>query len=615
MTVKITPVEFYKVFDAKDSNVRIGAFGEEKFEIDFPIDFTSQNYKSRYAVITNCVFNDSVQLQKLNLIEGIRFNNCTFKGQVTFFEVDSLHQNSTFTNIDESIVFEKCLIQHKLIFHKLDCLRGISIDGCRELNEIYIEYFKSVNGIFSINNCYSVGLIDLKKIFLKNFISITNSNVYRPVRFENVHASSISIHKIVFKKDLYFWSGEISGDISSSENTYNDDFVIEGVPSKQLSIINDSFKKQIHIAFSDHLKKAKGGPTKFYIRSSSFEEGFFVNKEIPVQQFKINEIKIPSTIQLKGLIKFNGLLADKIELSGNNQYADIIFHNTFTKSLHFNNFSNYSGLQFQNLHAISDSNADLNINNSYLGKTQFLNCYFNGFNSVEIEDSILFEIISSCTKWFELKDLNKSLYQKKRKKIKFLKSIWEELVYNYKTNSIFKKPFYSKFRTIFKNNWSDIKFRKQLRGEQDRKLREIFRQLKFAMEKQGDRVQALEFKKYEMVAFRKELKSSKFFLHWDRIIMFFNRSNSYGQNWYKPVVFTLLSNLIFYFFITNSLDINWKTNFSGYWRLLNPAHYQDKIFDSVSNFNCSASFWDLVQRIFVSYFIFQTVSAFRKYIK
>jgi len=167
--------------------------------------------------------------------------------------------------------------------------------------------------------------------------------------------------------------------------------------------------------------------------------------------------------------------------------------------------------------------------------------------------------------------------------------------------------------------------------EDHKQKRELFRQLKFAMEKQGDKIQSLVFKQYELIAYRQELHSS-IGRYDEKFIMLLNRSNSYGQNWWKPVLWAIGFTSLFYYLITifqspeiSGMDFSgagvshlwyilWK-NFGVFFQMLNPVHIIDKISEGAQYISKMTYFLDYLYRIILSYLIFQTISAFRKYVK
>jgi len=217
--------------------------------------------------------------------------------------------------------------------------------------------------------------------------------------------------------------------------------------------------------------------------------------------------------------------------------------------------------------------------NSHLGRTNFTSFSFEGFENIEINDSNFSEIITANVRWFD-------------------------------PEKILKK---SKDCKDFGGN------------------RDLFRQLKYSMFKQGDRVQALFFKRYEMQALRKQLLLMKGHTG-EKAMLWMNGSNDHGQNWIKPMVLGLIFTGIFYVFfiistapeLTNTFSFSIVNLVSTVnvilkyalvaLKFLNPTHTYSSLGTDIRD-NFLGNLFDIIQRIVISYFIFQTISAFRKYIK
>jgi hypothetical protein len=215
---------------------------------------------------------------------------------------------------------------------------------------------------------------------------------------------------------------------------------------------------------------------------------------------------------------------------------------------------------------------------------ELYNFSFENFTIINIENSILSNINTVGVTWFKKETLN----------AKESKEITDHITY-------------------WKNN------------------REVYRQLKFAMEKQGNKIQALEFQSYEMGAFRNELKPQKIFK--DKFILYLSWTNDFGINWRKPLFISLLTTLFFYAAIVICIskkiefsfsvkveDINntcseLKHYFPAYFKLFNPLFIFDKTFIEVKSDTFMISFWEFLHRIVISYLLFQIVSAFRKFVK
>jgi len=214
-----------------------------------------------------------------------------------------------------------------------------------------------------------------------------------------------------------------------------------------------------------------------------------------------------------------------------------------------------------------------------MGKTNFTTFSFDGFHEIEIEDSNFSEIITANVRWFAPEIILK------------------------------KVKDYQGFG----------------------KCRDLFRQLKFAMLKQGDRVQALFFKRYEMQALRKQLLAEKGHKG-EKAMLWMNQSNNHGQNWEKPLFLGLLFTSIMYIAfiistapeLSNHISLSWANimltlkvipKYSQIaLKFLNPTHTYESLGISIRD-NKWGNLFDIVQRIIISYFIFQTISAFRKYIR
>ncbi len=113
------------------------------------------------------------------------------------------------------------------------------------------------------------------------------------------------------------------------------------------------------------------------------------------------------------------------------------------------------------------------------------------------------------------------------------------------------------------------------------------------------------------------------FLSKDRFLLWLNKySNNFGLSWFRGVVFTMTTAMIFYWLINYTgatrqmFIVNWRfDNFGevweGYLRILNILSFGNDL----ENFSLNA--WGktllLLSRIFIGYGIYQTISAFRKY--
>ncbi|MGL5785760.1 MAG: hypothetical protein ACRCX4_02915, partial [Bacteroidales bacterium] len=153
--------------------------------------------------------------------------------------------------------------------------------------------------------------------------------------------------------------------------------------------------------------------------------------------------------------------------------------------------------------------------------------------------------------------------------------------------------------------------------------------LKKGKQEEGDSISASHFKRKELQLYLKDCTSnfnpSKLK---ECIVLFFNKiSNDFGQSWVRGIIFTMLSAFIF-FILINYIGLD-KDNrifeitgrfedlkcFGNIWvkylKILNVLNFNDKL--EQFQFNAWGETLFFVSKIFVSYGIYQTVSAFRKF--
>jgi hypothetical protein len=154
----------------------------------------------------------------------------------------------------------------------------------------------------------------------------------------------------------------------------------------------------------------------------------------------------------------------------------------------------------------------------------------------------------------------------------------------------------------------------------DRK--EIYRQLKIIADKNSDTPTKLIYQKYEMRAYLKILKQQKGKFA-DKFILRTNQiSNNHGLNWFVAFCWLLGFSILWYTLVKYYLgqtefapDLigNEIGRFIGF---INPAHYFEKVFEVKKEMYWNnALLFDGLSRITGAYFLYQFISAFRKYSK
>jgi hypothetical protein len=589
----------------------------EDMEIMDKVD-TQKNVIATGVIIKNCVFNEIVIFENVDFNYGIEFINCTFKKSLSI-------NNCKSNNYDHEYNFDRCHIEFKntkiegLYFNGNNELeRGVRISEKSIINRLQVRSIYSKMGSFAINDSTIENIFDVSQAKLINGLEVRkNCIINSKVRFENVTAGSITFTESTFNTDVHIFAGKI-GSLIFNDGLFNDDLSITAVPiSGSMTIIGTEFKKSITFKLQDDTNNKTGSLEHVYISSGKFNEQFVVNGSNET----INKLIVDFSKQLEGALYFNSCNIQETKLSGDNHNGNIVFNHSNFNKLSFDFFSNYSTISIISAKAYGE-NSELTIQHSNLGKSQFFNTFFNTFESISIYNSVLIDIVVANVKWFNDKNLNS-------------KTAETSLDYTQK--------------------------------------KEIYRQIKFALERQGDRISSLKFKALEMNAYKKELFldiedkfensykknrllkwlkiSSRFsknyvvklfynigllgrkILNNNRFILWLGQTNSFGQNWFKPVLFAVGFTIVFHFLIivgvsdklsylpnfdTGSFLLTWNEycgNINALPQLMNPVHILKRIFPDAKDISFSVYFLDYLLKIILAFFIYQVISAFRKYMK
>ncbi|MBS2209940.1 hypothetical protein KEM09_00895 [Carboxylicivirga mesophila] len=156
--------------------------------------------------------------------------------------------------------------------------------------------------------------------------------------------------------------------------------------------------------------------------------------------------------------------------------------------------------------------------------------------------------------------------------------------------------------------------------------REVFRQLKHQMLTNNNKIDALEFHKLEMNAFKTEIKERKWYNPDKWILRLNSVSNSHGTNPWVGIAFVLSVSIIGFFpqlLVLKDSYFEWGwygferqllamgTTIKLWINFINPAHSIDFLGDY--NPRAITYIWDNIWRIFIGYGYYQTIQAFRKY--
>lgn len=542
------------------------------------IIFNKENYKVKTAIIRGVIFTNDVVFEDVHLGVGIKFDNCRFQKSLIFRNTKAEGFERSFNADSYSLYFSKCQI------------RRIQFPAVNEFERgIYFLKETSINSLDFNDLIISLGSIRFDAVSIINTLRISNchlldkagqitfskSSVKTSVRLSGIVAKGgLSFLQSSFDNDVFAYGGELSSFVFN-DGVFKEDFKSEGVTvTDQLSVIGANFEKsvQIGLAGQDFQASCK----KIFIMNTKVGRQLEINGGTET----INEVSLSVNKSLEGNYLINGCKISDVNINGDNKNGNFRFSFCEFGNVHFSNFINTGSIAFSSCKAI-EGDSLFEIESSSLGKCELFNMLMSSFSKVRIADSIVSEMVTAGVDWFDDKNL--------------------EVADN---------------------------------GRMHRNRREVYRQLKQVCDRQGDRIQALEFQAQELIAFRKEMKEAKGWLNKDRWILRLSVTNDFGLNWIKPLIWiVLLSVVVFYPLMVASASPNLRlvpaasidevrqtfTELKNHRQILpqlfNPARLTFRLFPENYQFGFWTHFWDGCQRIVLAFFIVQIVAAFRKYVR
>lgn len=584
----------------------------------------NEDYSRLRLTFINIVFTDRMSWQDVNLQDGLVFHNCTFKSTLNFtdcYTSADVTKGSYIRFVDCHFegsfecygVGEEKKMANKVHFVRCEILSGMAIDNirCEELKlvDCVSKYEIRLDGIFC-------NLIDISRTVLfaayietrESSLRLFESTINERFTF-NQHANhNLSIVSSKFPKgfDLY---------LNESTQPFN------------VIIFGSQFDEDFQLYFTFNFVKPTNA--NFKISNTNFIGGFFVeNDKILKPNSSISTFEVIFTNTTKGEISVNDIYIDDIKISGYNSESNVTFSGISTRNFLLDNFNNGSGFRLIDIMPqFIDANPSMfAIRNTQLGNAFLSNIDFRLFSEVQISNVNMSSINTSMVEWFIPDLLNSSEY-------------------NFMIDG-------------FKNNGIGIGVLPVGKYELQRYFKsqaEIFRQLKVATKKEGNIPQSLEFQRHEMNCYRQQIKPysdndlTKFKRRevdqiyrrktngfGENFILRMNQTNDFGQNWIKPIWFLFFSAAILSIPISffTSATLNYSTlatckediraslfaafssdTISRLFIILNPTHRVSDLVDHSNKIPVGLYVVDLLSRVVVSYFLFQIVSAFRKFNK
>lgn len=560
---------------------------------------------SGISVFNNKIFEYDIFEENLDTKEDIKFTSCVFKKIVSFDKIKANYLSFVDCKFEKPIhiknssffvlSFNKCIFLNNLKIISNNCsnfslwnidAKKILVNG--EYHDFSIKYSKidlitlrDVNSKYSLKEKNSriefLSENKMKRVDIKSHSNysdvIFKGGDYQTIYFEGVFNNRIYFEKEIKNKNLFFESSIFKNRIEFQEGIF-----------KSVYFYRSYFEGLVNIEdFSDfnnsNIVEKNLKIKEITIHSSEFE------KDLVIQIKNIEHLNL-SNNNFKQLLRFNNYTNKINEFSpviisidGSNQgniiiervhthidLSDINFGNIFIKdsiidSVTFKEFQNKGNISLTN---IKKGNY-FTIQDSITGKLNFLNTDINIFKEIVITNSNILGI-----------DL--STYPKK--------------IYSYSNNPV--RGYGLEEKTQNRSN-----------------LKNIYNQLKQIAKKKGNTDKSNHYQSLE----HKQLLLSRR-ISTDSILLFLNWiSNKNGRSWFRGVIFTLIIGFGFFtlYLHTLGLKFNPLREYKNYILFMSsfPKLQLEQFSELNKLWNVSFIIW--LSRIFISYGIYQTISAFRKY--
>lgn len=562
------------------------------------------NLLNEKQTFENQIFQDNVFEIDFETESDILFNNCVFKG-ITSFENIKAREFSfieckfeNVLNISKSSLFifgfTNCDFFKDSSFISNNCrsytvfrnVRGtdINLSGRYQTLQFVTSTIEKIN-LTDVNSEYSQKdskiefLVEnkVKELKIKSYSNFSNiifkGGEYESIYFDGTFNNHINFERKIKNEYLFFESSIFKNRIDFKEGEF-----------EYVNFYRSSFHGIVIINGYDILENQ---PTDLSIKDLTIHS-CYCEKDVSITVQYLESFNL-SNNNFKQILNFNNnssnensldySSAKRISLSGSNQgnviienvFADIsisdinlgniYFKNIDFYSLYFNEFHNKGNISITNL----NSGVHLTIQDSIVGNLNLLNEDLNVFEEIVISNS-------------NLKGMVLSIYPNK--------------IHSFSSNP--KVGYGLKDKT--KNNQN---------------LKNIYNQLKQVAKSNGD---IDHMNKYKSLELKKLIKTKR--ISFDSILLLLNWiSNNNGQSWIRGVLFTLIIAFLFFVLYLKSLGLNLDlgAQIKDYVLFVSsfPKLQLEKFSELNKLWNVSLIIW--IARIFISYGIYQTVAAFRKY--
>jgi hypothetical protein len=571
------------------------------------------NIKCNSIQFNNVIFNDQVILNKLIKYDRIGFQNCEFRNDLIFQNIglqEATYNKDTTINHQNNtkILLENCKIG--AIFFSDSYFDGnIKIFNC-EISNLDAANMTLPDHSLIFESCKQISVSRLSNLKCRNIL-IQNNVFVSKVKIENTKADLLTINKNEFKKICSINLGEIKAIESTYNSFYDTTYFFIDTSTKifeSIRLEKNIVNGYLFIYPSEY--EMYNGQNSYEISNMIFYDNSISGAlEVDFSETKsiidIKEFSIKNISSGKGEIMLSDVNINSFRIINYIESSNrLIIRNVIFEKISFEGFSNLGILKFINCKSNNSPQSKFSSNDSVLGDTQFRNFNIDRFNTIELKNTDLSNITISP---IPQKPISGKKITSKTRGLNGCEQI----------------------KYLFKNLSEDDEAVKSLRQERD-----IFRQLKLVCEKAGDRSGALYYKSYEMRTLHRELIRTKRFFNANRLLLTLSRTNSYGQNYWWPIIWALGLTILFYIIIftgispqlefkftlnptalRESASVLWD-NFPLVFKMLNPVYDLNRFPGPLeTNSWVWVWFFEYLHKLTLAFFIFQTISAFRKFVK
>jgi hypothetical protein len=335
--------------------------------------------------------------------------------------------------------------------------------------------------------------------------------------------------------------------------------------------IQIAYCKKVRINLNDYQLNKKGVYRVKEEKVDDYKIRYCVSQK-QLESLNLN-ISIDFNSQIDELTEIKNFYLQSLSFTGIAQ-GKLFLENTIVNNFFIQNFSSELETSFYKIYPSID-NAKLEIHNSNMNNTWFDNINFNGYKTLS---------------FFRTRFSNASFTS-----------------CNFPKNSL----DFEKFMTLENIHYPDKKPQNYYKDQY-----ETFLQLRKSLDGTGNYYEGQKLGAISKDALRKTNSVATS----DKIILCINKiSNNHGLSIKRPIVGLFLFSILFYVLYLLSInrvfistDIDWDL-FGYYFSFLDPTHRKNFLIDK-SNFSVYTLTIDFANKIVVGFFIFQFISAFRKYV-